>query len=166
MGKAMGRRAGIILSALGLLFTILSFIGFLSMMAAAGARVNVGGGLGGIGVAFLIGLAFAIGLIIIGIVWLIGAILYLASFLTTRYVESKAAGTLQVLGGILHLLFAAITTSRMFSGVSGPIYENLILLLLLVIVPLGVGVLMIRGGVKRIRGWRPAYHPRYPEHGW
>ncbi len=156
----MGRKAGIVLSALGFIFTLASLMGFVSMIMPTRAGVSVSGG--GIGAIALVGLALAIGLIIIGFIWLIGIILYLASFLTTRYVESKATGTLQVLGGILHLIFMALAASRIITaGLSGPLAENLTIWVTMVLIPLIVGVLMIRGGVRRIRGWGPAYRPQY-----
>ena len=142
----MGRKAGIALSAIGLIFIILA-LGITGSVFSALHNITAGAGLGGLAVIALLAYVLAIG----GVFWLIGMILYLAAFLTSRGVTSKAIGSLFIIGGLLHFIFLIISASAMSGGIVGPSTEMISTIVIFLVLPIIIGSLMIAGGIKRIR---------------
>ena len=99
----MGRRAGIILSSLGLVFML---IGLGIVVGALTAEIPAGGG------GFLAVLGIAIAFMIAGVFWFIGNIMYLAAYLTTRESSSRVVGVNMILSSIIHLVFLLLLVSR------------------------------------------------------
>ena len=142
----MGRKAGIILSAIGLIFIIIA-LGATGSVFSASHNIPAGAGLGGI--AFIALLAY--GLVLTAVFWFIGLVFYLAASLTSRGVSSKAIGSLFIIGGLLHFIFLIIPVFAILKGVSGPITETVTTIAIFLLAPLVVGILMVRAGMKRLR---------------
>ena len=99
----MGRKAGIALAALGLITALFSTAMYVTATAGLSALAGAQGlGFGAMALILQLGAMLILGLIS----FILSALFYLAAYLTSRRIKSKAIGVLLIIGGILILLIA------------------------------------------------------------
>lgn len=139
----MGRRGGVVLSAFGLIFGL---IGLWLLNSATSAVLNPS-----FGSNILAGLAIGLTIFFASIAWIISLIFYVGAYLITRGLNSKATGTLMVLGGLIGI-GSIVLIGQMLARANINLAEaGGWLLILLVLLPVITGLLLLLGGMRRIR---------------
>ncbi len=139
----MGRKAGTVLSFVGMVLLVMALI-IVGMVSSA--IVNPPSGLGGLAVIGLVG----IGLVYAGAIWFVACILYLLAYLTTRGMKTRTTGMFFEVGGVLHFLFLINSVWLITKELSGSLIENPGIAVIFLVLPVVVGALLILGGLRRM----------------